>query len=99
MRVLILKDAEQNTLLEARPLQETDNIRYEIVEEMLEIENREGYIGNYALDDDGNLVIEYTEIEPTETELLEARLAQMQEEVAMLAEYTMLAMDADDEDI
>lgn len=99
MRVLILKDAEQNTLLEARPLQETENIRYEIIEEMLEIEDREGYIGNYALDDDGNLIIEYTEIEPTETEQLEARLAQMQEEVAMLAEYTMLAMDADNEDI
>ena len=43
MRMLICKDSEQNTLLEARPLEENDNRKYYIVDDAPEIEYREGY--------------------------------------------------------
>ena len=41
-RLLICKDSEQNTLLETRLLNETDNIKYYIIEDAPIIEEREG---------------------------------------------------------
>ena len=58
-RILILKDKEQNTLLETRMLGETDNISYTIVENPPKIEQRDGYQGSYALDEKGELKVVY----------------------------------------
>ena len=75
MRILILKDSEQNTLLETRLLKETDNIKYTILENPPEIEQREGYTGRYDFDTEGNLIVVYEKIPKTEIELIKEELA------------------------
>lgn len=79
MKLLICKDNKNNNLLESRILQETDNIKYEIVENAPEIEKREGFSGHYVLNKNGEIEIEYIEVQPTKQELLEKRLSEMQE--------------------
>ena len=85
MRGLICKDKLNNVLISARILDETDNIKYEIVDDMPEIENKEGHTGKYALNSDGTIKVEYTENPLTETQLLEQRLDQIQEQMAQIA--------------
>lgn len=84
-RLLICKDAEQNTLLETRLLQETNNIKYNIIESPPIIEEREGYIGEYALDDSGDLVVIYEEIPKSETEILKQRVSELEETIMVLS--------------
>ncbi len=79
-RLLILKDQEQNTLLEARLLEETANISYTIIDEPPEIEAKEGYTGRYALDEAGNLTVTYEAIPKSETELLKERIERLEQE-------------------
>ena len=79
MRLLILKDSEQNTLLETMSLQETDNIKYYIVEDAPTIEEREGEIGEYALDENGEVYIKYTKIPPTKEEELQEQINDLQD--------------------
>ena len=85
MRLLILKDSEQNTLLETMSLQETDNIKYYIIEDAPIIEEREGEIGEYALDENGNVYVKYTEIPPTKEEELQEQINELQDVVMTLA--------------
>ena len=84
-RLLICKDAEQNTLLETRLLNETDNIRYYIIEDAPIIEEREGEIGKYALDENGEVYVEYIEIPPSEVEELQEQINDLQDMVMTLA--------------
>lgn len=84
-RLLICKDAEQNTLLETRILQETDNIKYNIIESPPIIEEREGYIGEYGLDNSGDLVAIYEEIHKSETEVLQQRISELEEAIMVLS--------------
>ena len=84
-RLLICKDSEQNTLLETRLLNETDNIKYYIIEDAPIIEEREGEIGKYALDENGNVYVKYTEIPPTKEEELQEQINELQEVVMTLA--------------
>ena len=84
-RLLICKDSEQNTLLEARLLNETDNIRYYIIEDAPEIEYREGYYGKYSLDENGEVYIEYVEIPPSKEEELQEQINDLQDIVMTLA--------------
>lgn len=84
-RLLICKDAEQNTLLETRLLQETNNIKYNIIESPPIIEEREGYIGEYALDDSGDLVVIYEKIPKSETEILKQRVSELEETIMVLS--------------
>lgn len=79
-RLLILKDNAQNTLLEARLLEETSNIAYIIIDDPPEIEEREGYIGRYALDEAGNITVTYEIIPKSETELLKERIERLEQE-------------------
>lgn len=85
MRLLILKDSEQNTLLETMSLQETDNIKYYIIEDAPTIEEREGEIGEYALDENGEVYVEYTKIPPTKEEELQEQINELQDIVMTLA--------------
>lgn len=85
MRLLILKDSEQNTLLETMSLQETDNIKYYIIEDAPTIEEREGEIGEYALDENGEVYVEYIEIPPSEVEELQEQINDLQDIVMTLA--------------
>ena len=84
-RLLICKDSEQNTLLESRLLNETDNIKYYIIEDAPEIEYREGYYGKYSLDENGEVYIEYVEIPPSKEEELQEQINDLQDVVMTLA--------------
>ena len=84
-RLLICKDSEQNTLLETRLLNETDNIKYYIIEDAPIIEEREGEIGKYALDENGEVYIEYVEIPPSKEEELQEQINDLQDIVMTLA--------------
>ena len=84
-RLLILKDSEQNTLLETRVLNETDNIKYYIIEDAPIIEEREGEIGKYALDENGEVYVEYVEIPPSKEEELQEQINDLQDIVMTLA--------------
>ena len=84
-RLLILKDSEQNTLLETRVLNETDNIKYSIIEDAPIIEEREGEIGKYALDENGEVYVEYVEIPLSKEEELQEQINDLQDIVMTLA--------------
>ena len=85
MRLLICKDSEQNTLLEARPLEENDNRKYYIIDNAPEMEYREGYYAKYALDENGEVYVEYTKIPPTKDEELQEQINELQDVVMTLA--------------
>ena len=85
MRLLICKDSEQITLLEARPLEENDNRKYYIVDDAPEIDYREGYYGKYALDENGEVYVEYIEIAPSKEEELQEQINELQDVVMTLA--------------
>ena len=84
-RLLICKDSEQNTLLETRLLNETDNIKYYIIEDVPIIEERENEIGKYALDENGEVYVEYVEIPPSKEEELQEQINDLQDIVMTLA--------------
>ena len=85
MRLLICKDSEQNTLLEARPLEENEKRKYYIIDNVPEMEYREGYYGKYSLDKNGEVYIEYVEIPPTKEEELQEQINDLQDIVMTLA--------------
>lgn len=85
MKLLICKDQEQNQLLEVRQLPETENIQYHIIEDAPKIEEIEGKIGKYALDDEGNIIVVYEEIPKTETEILKQRVSELEETIMVLS--------------
>ena len=89
-RLLICKDSEQNTLLETRLLNETDNIKYYIIEDVPTIEEREGEIGKYALDENGEVYVEYTKIPPTKDEELQEQINDLQDMVLTLTSTMLL---------
>ena len=96
MKVLICKDNLTNTLISTQLLPETDNIKYIIVDNAPIIEAKEGYIGKYVLDTDGNITVEYTEIPKSEVELLKEENEQLQERMAtaqeMISSLTEMCM-------
>ena len=89
MRLLICKNLEKNSLLEARPLEENDNSKYYIIDNAPEMEYREGYYGKYALNENGEVYVEYIEIPPSEVEDLQEQINDLQD-VVMTLTSTML---------
>ena len=85
MKLLICRDKLTNHLISTQILSETDNIKYEIIENAPEIELKEGYIGVYKLDDKGNIIVEYIEKQKTEIELLREELSNTQDLLIALA--------------
>lgn len=85
MRLLICKDLEKNILLEARPLEENDNCEYCIIDNAPEMEYREGYYAKYALNEDGEVYVEYVEIAPTKVDELQEQINDLQDVVMTLA--------------
>ena len=75
MRMLILKDNEQNLLLNTQLLSETDNIQYSIIERPV-LEEKEGYSITYYLDENGEVQAKYVEIPQTNEEKID-QLEQM----------------------
>ena len=98
-RLLICKDAEQNTLLETRTLKETDNIRYSIIENPPEIEEKDGYKGFYVLVN-GEVQIVYEEIQKVKTnEELEEEIKVLNQaitELSMIMASTIQGGDTND---
>ena len=89
-RLLICKDSEQNTLLETRLLNETDNIKYYIIDNAPEMEYREGYYAKYALNENGEVYVEYTKIPPSTEEELQEQINELQDVVMTLANAMFL---------
>ena len=85
MRMLICKDSEQNTLLEARPLEENDNSKYYIIDNAPEMEYREGYYAKYSLNENGEVYVEYIKIPPSKDEELQEQINELQDVVMTLA--------------
>lgn len=85
MKLLICKDLEKNILLEARPLEENDNCEYCIIDNAPEMEYREGYYAKYALDENGEVYVEYIEIAPSKEEELQEQINDLQDVVMTLA--------------
>ena len=85
MRLLICKDLDKNVLLEARPLEENDNREYCIIDNAPEMEYREGYYGKYALNENGEVYVEYTKIPPSKDEELQEQINDLQDIVMTLA--------------
>lgn len=92
-RLLICKDAEQNTLLETRLLNETDNIRYSILEDAPVIEERENEIGKYELGEDGQLTVVYEEKPKSQLDLIQEQLNQLIQSTTTISEDNLLNMD------
>lgn len=90
MRLLICKDLEKNILLEARPLEEDDNCEYCIIDNAPEMEYREGYYGKYALNENGEVYVEYTKIPPSTEEELQEQINELQDVVMTLASTMIL---------
>ena len=89
--LFVYKDKEQKTVLNWHEYTVTDNIKCEILSEYPQIEEIEGQYGYYSLDEEGNVIVKYTELPKTEVELLklenealEERLCAMQELVATI---------------
>ena len=83
-RLLICKDSEQNVIIVQQRLNETDNITYSIIENPPAIEEVEGKVGKYALDEEGNIIVIYEDIPKTDIELLREENTQIKESNAML---------------
>ena len=90
MRMLICKDLEENILLEARQLEETENRKYYIIDNAPEMEYREGYYAKYALNENGEVYVEYVEIAPSEVEELQEQINDLQDIVMTLANTMFL---------
>lgn len=85
MKILINKQKNPSTqdiqIISIQYLNETENITYEIIENLPIIECREGYTGSYVWNNETNtLDIEYTK-NPVTTE---ERIAAMQEAIDLL---------------
>lgn len=91
-RLLICKDNEQNSLLESRKLEETDNIKYTIVENPPEIEEVDGKIGYYALDDNGNIIVKYKDIPKSKEDELGEQVNKLKEELTSAVTELSTAM-------
>ena len=85
MRLLICKDLDKNILLEARPLEENNKCEYCIIDNAPEMEFREGYYSEYALDENGEVYVKYTEIPPSKEEELQEQINDLQDIVMTLA--------------
>ena len=90
MRLLICKDLEKNILLEARPLEENDNCEYCIIDNAPEMEYREGYYGKYALNENGEVYVEYIEIPLSKDEELQEQINDLQDMVMTLTSTMLL---------
>lgn len=85
MKILICKDTLNNSILESRVLSETDNIKYEIIEDAPVIENRENEIGHYELGEEGQLIVVYEEKTKSETDILKERVSELEETIMVLS--------------
>ena len=85
-KLFIYKDIEQKNILEMREYNTTDNIIAEVLSDYPIIEEIEGKIGKYVLDDDGNIIVEYTDIPKSEVELLQEENQQLEQRMCELQE-------------
>lgn len=83
MRAIICKDSLQNVLLRCTPISETENIKYSI-EEVPNIEERDGFTGDYVLNEQGVVEVVYTPIPQTKLEVMQAKLEDQEQLIAEL---------------
>lgn len=80
---IICRDILNKKLINVNILDETENIKYSL-EEVPEIEDKAGEIGQYVLLEDGSVGVEYTPIPPSEMELMQKKLEEQDELIADL---------------
>lgn len=93
MRILICRDNIARKILESRVLSETDNIKYEIIEDAPVIENRENEIGHYELDESDQLIVVYEERPKSQLDLIQEQLNQLLQNTTAISEDNLLSMD------
>lgn len=93
MKILICKDTLNNTVLESRVLNESDSIKYEIIENAPVIEERENEVGKYVLGEDGQLTVVYEEKQKSQLDLIQEQLNQLIQSTATISEDNLLNMD------
>lgn len=93
MRVLICKDTLNNNILESRVLYETDNFKYEVVENAPTIEERENEVGHYELGEDGQLTVVYEEKPKSQLDLIQEQLNQLLQNTTTISADNLLNMD------
>lgn len=93
MRALICKDVLNNKLLETRLLSESDNVKYEIIEDCPIIEERENEVGHYELNEQGEISVVYEEKPKSQLDLIQEQLNQILASTATISEDNLLNMD------
>lgn len=93
MKLLICKDTLNNTILESRVLNESDSIKYEIVEDAPVIEEHENEVGHYEIGEDGQVIVVYTEKPKSQLDLIQEQLKQLIQSTMTISEDNLLNMD------
>lgn len=84
--LFVYKDKAQKTVLQSIEYNITDNIVCEILTDYPKIEQKDGYYGYYALDDNGNVMVVYNESPKTEIDILREENEALQERLAFIQE-------------
>lgn len=93
MRVLIKKINSTNTLLSTEVLIENEDVQYSIVEDAPIIEEKEGMIGHYELEEEGKLVVKYEPKPKSEIEIINEKLDAILGNTAQSVEDGLVNMD------
>lgn len=93
MKILICRDTLNNKIINTQILNETDNIKYEVVEDAPIIEERENEIGHYELGEDGQVTVAYEEKPKSQLDLIQEQLNQLLQSTTSISEDGLLTMD------
>ena len=76
MKILVCKMDGQ--VIEAKQLQETENITYSIIENAPMIEERVGYTGAYVCSENGEIEVVYSLIPKTDMQLMQEKINELE---------------------
>lgn len=93
MKLLICRDVLNNTLLESRVLNESDSIKYEIIENAPVIDEKENEFGRYRLNEKGEVIVVYEEKPKSKLDLIQEQLNQLIQSTTTISEDNLLNMD------
>lgn len=73
-KILIRKEKATGKVLNQQLLFDDETTEHVIINELPVIEERPGFIGEYVVQEDGSVIVEYREIPKTEIELLKEQI-------------------------
>ena len=82
--ILVRREKETGKVISQELLFDSENTEHIFIDELPEIEERDGYIGRYVVSDEGIVSVIYEEIPKTEIELLREQLLEQEELLADL---------------